>query len=381
MRVFVATDVRLVYCGGRIYLGSAVSSILQRYYDNFGKLVVCSRKREADSVDKMVDVTDLIDEVVTVGGLSEAFNGRCEKKMLPAMEKCDLVIGRLHSMYACVAADCARKLHKPYFAELMGDAWDAYWNHGVSGKLIAPYMYLKTKKVVKNADYALYVTREFLQKRYPCNNESVSASNVRIDAVDPGVLEKRLERIASLPAGQVTLMTTAAVDVRYKGQEFVIRAIPLMNRAGLRVIYVLIGGGSQDYLRSVAQECGVADQVEFAGRLALREVFERLDQADIYIQPSLQEGLPRSVIEAMSRGCPAIGARTAGIPELIAPECVVRRKSVKDIAGKVLALAADKEKMSALAKENFAAAGEYLDEVLTERRNGYFEKIKRELTR
>ena len=59
-------------------------------------------------------------------------------------------------------------------------------------------------------------------------------------------------------------------------------------------------------------------------------MFELLDECDIYLQPSLQEGLPRSVIEAMSRGCACIGAATAGIPELLESEYVVKRKSVQE---------------------------------------------------
>lgn len=379
MRVFIATDVRLTRSGGRLYIVGQVATIFQRYYDNFGKLVVCSRERDSDQIGKMVDVTELIDETVTAQSLSAAYTADFRRKMRSEIEKSDLVIGRFHSVFANVAAECAKKLGKPFFAELMGDAWDAYWNHGISGKLAAPYMFLKTRRIVKDADYAVYVTKEFLQKRYPCRNESVGVSDVCIKSIEPGTREKRLEKIEQLPAGQVTLMTTAAVDVRYKGQEYVIRAIPKLNRAGLRVKYVLIGGGSPDYLRGVAEECGVADQVEFAGQLALDEVFQRLELADIYLQPSLQEGLPRSVAEAMSRGCPVVGARTAGIPELIDPSCVVRRKNVKDIENAILAIVTDKERMARLAMQNLTKAEEYLDEVLSAQRNGYYDKIKREL--
>ena len=103
--------------------------------------------------------------------------------------------------------------------------------------------------------------------------------------------------------------------------------------------------------------------------------YKKLDEIDIYIQPSLQEGLPRSVIEAMSRGCPAIGAKTAGIPELVSAECVVRRKSPGDIANTVLNISSA-EKLAELAQINFEKSKEYLDTVLGERRNAYYDKIK-----
>ena len=112
----------------------------------------------------------------------------------------------------------------------------------------------------------------------------------------------------------------------------------------------------------------------------MEEVFKILDEVDIYIQPSLQEGLPRSVIEAMSRGCPVIGARTAGIPELIAPECVVKRKSVSEIAQAVCRIA-NPDKMAELAKQNFENAKDYLDSVLSERRNNYYQEVMKDVGR
>lgn len=379
MKVLVASDVRVAEKTGRYYAEGQVASIIKRYHNAFGVLAMYCRIVDAEDVKtNYQDITDCVDTFLPVSSLMGTLVGADNKRVEALMQGYDLVIGRLHSMVGCAAADCARKLGKPFFAEVMGDAWDAYWNHSLVGKLIAPYMFLKTKQVVKNADYALYVTSEFLQNRYPCKSPSVGVSNVRIDSVDPQFLERRLEKIRSYQPGEISLMTTAAVDVRYKGQEYVIRSIPALNRAGIRVKYTLVGGGDPAYLRQVAKKCGVEDQVVFAGRKNLDEVFTMLDAADIYVQPSLQEGLPRSVIEAMSRGCPAIGARTAGIPELIAPECVVRRKSVSDIAETIVKIA-NAEKMTALATENFEKAKEYLDTVLGARRGEYFARIQQHL--
>ena len=379
MKVLVASDVRIAEKAGRYYAEGQVASIIKRYHNAFGMLAMYCRIIDGEDIKtNYQDITDCVEKFLPVSSLMGALTGADNKRIKALMQEYDLVIGRLHSMVGCVAADCARKLGKPFFAEVMGDAWDAYWNHSLAGKMIAPYMFWKTKQAVKNADYALYVTSEFLQNRYPCKNPSVGVSNVRIDSVDPQILEKRLEKIRNYKPGELSLMTTAAVDVRYKGQEYVIRAIPTLNRVGIRVKYTLVGGGDPAYLQQVAKKCGVEDQVVFVGRKNLDEVFTMLDEADIYVQPSLQEGLPRSVIEAMSRGCPAIGARTAGIPELIAPECVVRRKSINDIAETIIKIG-NAEKLTVLANENFENAKAYLDTVLGVRRGEYFATIKQNL--
>lgn len=379
MKLFIASDAHIIEYNGRYYYATQVSTILKRYYDNFGKFSVCGRVTRTDSFPELMeDVTDMIDEVVEIASFGKALLGMEDKRISSCAIKCDLIVCRCPGVIASRAAKVAQKINKPCFAEAMGCAWDAYWNHGFVGKVIAPYMYCRMKRVFRNADYALYVTNEFLQKRYPCRCESVSASNVLIEKIDENVLSQRLERIRRSDMSEITLMTTAAVNVRYKGQQYVIRAIPKLNAMGIKVKYILVGGGDNTYLKQEAEKYGVLDQIEFRGRVGLEEVFEILDTVDIYIQPSLQEGLPRSVIEAMSRACPVIGAKTAGIPELISPDCVVKRKSAADIANVVKRIG-NEEKMIELAMQNFNNSKSYLTETLASRRNRYFERVKGEI--
>ena len=120
-----------------------------------------------------------------------------------------MIIARCPGIISHYVAEEAYKQRKPYFTESMGCAWDAYWNHSLTGKIIAPYMFFKMKTVVKHADFALYVTNEFLQKRYPCDQLSVSASNVLLKEVSDDVLKQRLKRISCMDKKHLTIMTTA----------------------------------------------------------------------------------------------------------------------------------------------------------------------------
>lgn len=374
MKVFIASDLRATVSNGRIYLASQHYYIIKRYHEAFGSCTLCSRVLHQDADDNLIDATDIIDRVIEVKSLGYSFFPGFYKMIKDAVEESDLVIGRLHSIIGMHVLNYAEKHGKKCFAEVMGDAWDAFWNHSLRGKLIASYAFLMTRKVVWNADFASYVTNRFLQRRYPCRNESLAASDVQLLEMSDDVLKKRLEKIKAYDGNNICLMTTGAVDVRYKGQEYVIRAIPDINKAGICVKYLLAGGGNQTYLKKIARKCGVSDQVEFLGRLPLAEVYACLDMADIYIQPSLQEGLPRSVVEAMSRGCPVIGTKTAGIPELIPSECVVKRKARRGIAEAIIQLA-NPEKMTELAKMNFEEAMKYQIGILNMKRKKYFTRI------
>src|SRR5690606_14601565 len=68
-----------------------------------------------------------------------------------------------------------------YVLEIVTCPWDAYWNYGnVAGKMVAPIEFYKLKRATKKAQYVIYVTKYFLQKRYPTPNKQIAISNVLI---------------------------------------------------------------------------------------------------------------------------------------------------------------------------------------------------------
>lgn len=379
MDILYATDHSSYLLDGKVYLSSRIYPILKRYADNFGNIILYSRFIETDSLPEDVVNADFIKGYVRVNGLLKTLITK-DIKLNNAVIKSDLVVGRVPSIPSYKALDYAKRERKPYFTEAMGCAWDAYWNHGIVGKLIAPYMYFKMRRLIKNADYASYVTSKFLQRRYPRKKSSVSASNVLIEEIKEDILSERLRKIEKMPRDKITIMTTAAVDVKYKGQRYVIEAIPKINKFGIKVKYLIVGDGKPLYLKGIAEKYQVADQVVFTGKKSLNEVFKYLDETDIYLQPSLQEGLPRSVIEAMSRGCIVIGARTAGIPELLEEKYVANRKSSKDIARIILHVCKDtRMELKKNAIRNFNESQKYYYKVLDKRRNDYYQSIKNEI--
>jgi len=105
-------------------------------------------------------------------------------------------------------------------------------------------------------------------------------------------------------------------------------------------------------------------------------VLRWLDDIDIFLMPSLQEGLPRALVEAMSRGCPAIGARTGGIPELLSEECIHKAKDYKMLSKIIIKLIKSKDLMKRLAIENFERSKEYSKNILDNRRRKFWTQFK-----
>ena len=378
MNVLIVTDIRLITDSERILLEKQFYYIFERYFKYFGPVsVFCGKEKSTNPVETS-DGSRFFKKTIFYSSLSSIIIGKSKKALLEEIKKSDLVIGRFHSISAIVAARFCRKLKKPFLAEVMGDAWDGYWNHGLAGKIVALPIYLGTKKAIKNANYALYVTKSFLQKRYPCDGFVTHASNVKLTEIDESALKSRELRIDSMPNNEITLMTSANVDVRAKGHKYVIKAIPILKHFGIKVTYYIAGGGDKDYLSKIAKKYKVYDSVVFLGRLSVDEVFNRIDKTDFYIQPSLQEGVPRAVIEAMSRGCVCLGAKTGGIPELLGEAFIFKRKSAKSISQCILkCLSMD---LKVVAHSNFINSKSFLQSVLDERRNAFFNTVKDNLS-
>lgn len=296
----------------------------------------------------------------------------------PLVRQSDLVISHMPSL---PLYKIAKKYDKKFMTFLVGCAWDAFWNHGWKGKILAPYKFACARYATKHSDYVLYVSNEFLQRRYPTNAKyQCGCSNVRIPEMKEDTLRRRLEYINQWDGNTLNIATTAAVDVIYKGQQYVLRAMFELKKKGMTHIhYYLLGGGDNTFLTNLVQKYGLGEQVHFMGIVPHDEVFLVLDKMHVYIQPSLQEGLPRSMVEAMSRGLMCIGANTAAIPELIQQQYVTRRKSYEDIARILQSIT--KEELAKQATINFEEAKNYLDENLNKRRNAFFDNIIKDINK
>lgn len=283
----------------------------------------------------------------------------------------DVVVVRLPSTLGRWAFWEAHKQDKPILIEFMACTWDALWNYSLKGKIAAPYYFLCNFLLMRKARYIVYVTERFLQGRYPSPGKSIACSNVIISPADPDVVAQRMRRIAGLDRSpRIVLTTIGATDVRYKNQELVLRALQTLGEKRHRYCYRVIGPGSSARLRKLADKLGVADCVEFIGAVRHADIPVWLDDTDIYIQPSRTEGLPRALVEAMSRGCAALGSLRGGIPELLPPSCLFSPGDAQGLAAMIIAF--DTDKLRLAAEQNLQRSMRYAAEVLEARRKSFF---------
>lgn len=303
---------------------------------------------------------------------------RARRRLRALIDRADAVVARLPSELGNLAAELAERAGKPYAVELVTCTWDALWNYGTwQGKVYAPISWWKTRRVVRRAPFVLYVTQEFLQRRYPTKGRSVGCSDVELPELDPAVLESRLGRV-SAAGTPFRIGTIAALTVRFKGIQTALEALGRIQESLPAFELHVLGAGDQAPWRQLAAEHGLEAQTHFDGTLPPGEpVREWLDALDLYIQPSFQEGLPRGLVEALSRACPALGSTAGGIPELLEPDCLHRPGDAERLGALIATASADLDWQAAQARRNFEVAGRYTKEELDRVRAGFWDEFAR----
>lgn len=234
--------------------------------------------------------------------------------------------------------------------------------------------------IVSRASYAYYVTRHYLQSRYPNKNGCLGCSDVENLIIDTQVIERRLEKIRCLVGRKIVIGTVGNVEAVLKAHDVIIFALSILKDQGNdKFIYEIVGGGNPKRLDIISKNKKVNDNVVFRGELNHDKVINWMDNIDIYIHPSKSEGLPRTVLEAMSRGVPCICSNVGGIPELLNEEYLISHEkgNPEEQVVNILTRLTEKE-MITMAKTNFKKASEYNPSILEKKQRMFFRRIIQE---
>lgn len=267
------------------------------------------------------------------------------------------------------------KIKRPFGVEVIGDPWDVFSPNSVK-TVLRPFLRLfftmKLKEACKKADAVLYVTENALQKRYTNPRRIFSASNVELkheDYVTTPRQYRRKERWKIIYVGTLNQL--------YKGPDILLKAVGKIARSGFNIEIDILGDGTyRKELEILSDKLGIRERVNFRGNVSRKEVFDHLDNADLFVLPSKTEGLPRAMIEAMARGLPCIGSNVGGIPELLEPEDMVPPNDVEALSNKILEVISDVERMNKMSEKNLEKAKKYKHDILQKKREEFYRYIK-----
>ncbi|MDP2105119.1 MAG: glycosyltransferase [Desulfobulbaceae bacterium] len=104
-----------------------------------------------------------------------------------------------------------------------------------------------------------------------------------------------------------------------KGLEELIRALHRLTVTGQRFMLLVVGGfitpQYETKIKAIAKDLGIANQIRWLG--ATSTVNSYLREMDLFVLPSLSEGLPMVILEAMAAGVPVVATDVGGISEAV----------------------------------------------------------------
>lgn len=113
--------------------------------------------------------------------------------------------------------------------------------------------------------------------------------------------------------GKTVIGHIGALDHSHKGQGTILEAARELANTRPDLHFVLVGSGKDD--QKLRASAAGLDNVEFAG--FVDNVADYLAKFDVFVYPSLYEGLGSTLLDAMNFGLPIVASNVGGIPEIV----------------------------------------------------------------
>jgi glycosyltransferase involved in cell wall biosynthesis len=359
--------------------GGLNSIVIARYLKLSNFFSIGSRINSSRKIKNLTRIADLSEvNFIPIPNLASLnfFNYiKAYKIISKLIDENEFVIIRLPSLIGFMATFISRRKRKKHLVELVGCPWDSYFNYSITGMFIAGPLYLLTKYYVRKSKNLIYVTNKFLQKRYPSNSQNqLGCSDVEL-TIDKKAIDRRIIDLLQEKKSIIKIGMIGSLNSKYKGYDTAIKALAILKqKSEVNFILELVGGGDSDYVIRLMKKYKVEDQVKMIGTLPHpKGVFNWLDSIDIYLQPSRQEGLPRALVEAMSRGCACVGSDIGGIPELIESKYIHKKNDFHKLSLLILELFHfDKRKENSV--KSFQKAMDFNKNILDNKRSDFYIK-------
>lgn len=170
------------------------------------------------------------------------------------------------------------------------------------------------------------------------------------------------EEVAEMDLSRGETVLYAGRLERIKDPETLVRAMKIVAQA-TSARCVFLGEGSQlEYLRALAKRLGIADRVHFLGPQT--NPFRFMSKSSVFVLPSVSEGMPNVLLEAMACGCPVVATDVPGgiVREILADGeygVIVPCADPEALASGILAVLSDETVAAEYAHRSLAGAKKY----------------------
>ena len=156
-----------------------------------------------------------------------------------------------------------------------------------------------------------------------------------------------------------------------KGVIYLIEAMGIIRQSIPDVRLLIVGDGEdRDKLKEIVDKSDLKECIHFVGKIQNEKIPEYMAKSDIFILPSLSEGLPVVILEAMASGLPIIATNVGGLPDIIKNGengFLIERGKPEEIAEKVSIILKNNILKERMNNNNKEKSKEYSWEIITKK--------------
>ncbi|AVX19585.1 Glycosyltransferase involved in cell wall bisynthesis [Carboxydocella sporoproducens DSM 16521] len=204
--------------------------------------------------------------------------------------------------------------------------------------------YLIEKLFNLNADHYIAVSSEV--KNFLINKRGVDTNNISI-IFNINIHNKQSEYKKSIGKNQIIKLIAVGRIEKEKGFDLLLKALAKIKEkiSDRNFELFVVGSGSMlPYLKQLTVQFGLVEKVNFIGWR--NDVFDLLLASDIFILPSRNEGMPLSLVEAMTAGLPSVCFDVSGVKDLIRNNIegiVCKPEDIDELADGIIKLILDEK--------------------------------------
>lgn len=311
---------------------------------------------------------------------------KIKEELTKAINNCDCAVLRIPDQLAFQLFYNLKRANIPCAVEVVAHPWDLY-APGTIKTVLRPFLRvlwdISQKKICRNAEGVSYVTEKYIQKRYPSNigknpDDKFETSYTSAD-LDEKYFHKPNRQYFDLKR-QFNIIHVSGVNNSAKGHFELLHSVSdLINNKKINLSLTFVGGGTKlnDY-KELSRKLGLDKNVAFLGHISdPNEIINLLIKSDLFVLPTLTEGLPRVVIEAMATGLPCIASNVGGVPELLSERALVEPKNISSLKNRMYDFITNPKILTEESERNYNRALDFSSIKVTKQRKAFYVELKK----
>jgi len=218
---------------------------------------------------------------------------------------------------AILALIVSKLYHKKFIFEVQGDIFD--YPSNVGGRVHSSLVKSLSRILAKKADY-IRIVSPFLYE--PLDKLNIDRKKIflippRCDSKLFNQKNINQQKPKKFNENKYNLLFVGNLLIA-KGVDILLEAFALIQKENSDIGLIFVGEGQEKArLISRSEELGISKKVIFYGRVEYEIIPTMMHYSDILILPSIEEGVGRVILEAMSMKLPVIASNVGGIPLVI----------------------------------------------------------------